>query len=115
MVIPGWPASPRNSAYSDQRVALTTPIETSVSIVVEPCRRFVQAALWNGQAAQVTTGAARVRDAHCQKSNCRTGNMPRAITGIVSTMLTTSRSRNGLSSSDGSVLSATGGVGNEAV
>lgn len=66
IVIPGLLASPRNSAYSDQRKALMTPSETRVSMVVAPWRRFTQAALWNGQAAQVTTGAASVSEAHCQ-------------------------------------------------
>ena len=42
------------------------PTEIRVSIVAAPCRRLVQAALWNGQAPQTTTGAARVSDSHCQ-------------------------------------------------
>ena len=34
------------------------PSEMSVSIVAAPCRRFVQAARWNGQPPHTTTGAA---------------------------------------------------------
>ncbi len=65
-VIPGMPAVPKNSAYTDQPRAAKVPIEIRVSIVDVPCRRFVQAALWNGYAPHTTTGAARVRDNHCQ-------------------------------------------------
>ena len=35
-------------------------------MVAAAWRRLVQAALWNGQAPQVTTGAARVSESHCQ-------------------------------------------------
>ncbi len=49
--IPGMPASPKNSAHSDQRNAAPVPSETRVSMVAAPCRALVQAALWNGQAA----------------------------------------------------------------
>ena len=35
-------------------------------MVAVPWRRLVHAALWNGQAAQTITGAARAREAHCQ-------------------------------------------------
>ena len=66
MVMPGSPAPPRNSAYSDQTKAASTPTEMSVSIVAAPWRRLVHAARWNGSAPQTTTGAARVSDAHCQ-------------------------------------------------
>ena len=65
-VIPGVPAVPKNSAYSDHSSAAEVPIEMSVSIVAAPCLRFVQAALWNGQAPQTITGAASARDSHCQ-------------------------------------------------
>ena len=60
MRMPGIPASPRNSAYSDHSHAASTPTETSVSIVAAPCLRFAQAAVWNGQAPQSTTGVASV-------------------------------------------------------
>ncbi len=116
--IPGSPAPPMNSAYSDHRKALTTPSEISVSIVAAPCRRFVQAALWNGQAAHVTTGKASVSDAHCQKSNCRAGIIPSAITGTASAMLANKRSRSGFNSSGASsdeLPSATAGAGSAAV
>ena len=56
---PGVPASPRN-----ERVRATTARRRarrrliSVSIVAAPCLRFAQAARWNGQAPQRTTGVA---------------------------------------------------------
>ncbi len=58
-----------------------------------PCRRFVQAARWNGQAPQTTTGAASVRDSHCQFVNCQAGTIAIAITGTVSTAEMISRWR----------------------
>ena len=57
--MPGVPASPKNSAHTDQPNAASTPTEMSVSIVAAPWRRFAQAALWNGQAPHVATGAAK--------------------------------------------------------
>ena len=66
IVVPGEPAPPRNSAQSDQPKAASTPTEMSVSIVAAPCRRFSQAARWNGHAPQTTTGVARASDTHCQ-------------------------------------------------
>ena len=80
-VMPGMPAVPKNSAYSDQPNAASVPTETSVSMVAAPCRRFVQAARWNGQAPQMTTGAASVSESHCQYSNCRAGTIAIAMTG----------------------------------
>ena len=65
-VMPGCPAVPKNRAYSDQPNAARVPSETRVSMVAAPCRRLAQAARWNGQAPQTTTGAARVSDSHCQ-------------------------------------------------
>ena len=64
--MPGMPAWPKNSAYSDQRNAADTPIEMSVSIVAAPWRRLIHAARWNGYAAHRTTGAASASDSHCQ-------------------------------------------------
>src|SRR5699024_1061991 len=90
-VIPGVPAVPRNSAYSDHSSATDVPIEMSVSIVAAPWRRFVQAALWNGHAPQTITGAASVRDSHCQYVNCRAGIIDIAMTGTVSTTEPTRR------------------------
>src|SRR4051794_29347666 len=91
-VMPGVPAVPQNSATSDQPNAARTPSDTSVSIVVVPCRRFVHAARWNGQAPHTTTGAASVSDSHCQYSNCSAGTIAIATTGTVSTADPTSRS-----------------------
>jgi hypothetical protein len=66
MVMPRSPAPPTNSAYNDQPEAASTPMLISVSMVAAAWRRFAHAARWNGQAPQVTTGAARVRLSHCQ-------------------------------------------------
>ncbi len=65
-VMPTMPAVPKNSAHSDQRNAADVPTEISVSIVAAPCFALVHAARWKGQAAYVTTGAARVSESHCQ-------------------------------------------------
>src|SRR6476661_2022797 len=83
--MPGVPAVPKNSAYSDHVSAARVPSETSVSIVAVPWRRLVQAALWNGKAAHSTTGAASVSDAHCQLVNCSAGTIAIAITGTART------------------------------
>ncbi len=93
------PASPRNSAYSDQPNAASTPTEMSVSIVAVACLRLTQAARWNGQAPQSTTGAAQVRLSHCQLSNCSGGIMARTSTGAVSASEISSRRRSGAVSS----------------
>ena len=92
-VMPGAPAVPKNSAYSDQPNAASVPSEMSVSIVEAPCRRLVQAARWNGTPPQTTTGAARVSDSHCQYVNCSAGTIAIATTGTVSTVETSSRCR----------------------
>ena len=65
-VMPGSPAVPQNSAYTDQPNAASVPSETRVSMVAVPWRRLVHAARWNGQPPQTTTGAARVSESHCQ-------------------------------------------------
>ena len=72
-----------------------------------PCRRLVQAALWNGHAPQTTTGAARVSDSHCQFVNCSAGTIAIAITGTVSTIEINSRSR---SDRTGSTAASDAGV-----
>ena len=97
-VMPGSPAVPRNSAYSDQPKAASVPRETSVSIVAAPCRRLVQAARWNGPPPQTTTGAARASDSHCQYANCSAGTIAIATTGTVSAAETSSRCRSDVGS-----------------
>ena len=92
-VMPGTPASPRNSAYSDHPNAASTPSDTSVSIVDVAWRRFTHAARWNGQAPHVTTGAASVSDSHCQYSNCSAGIIAIATTGTDRIADTITRSR----------------------
>ena len=87
------PASPRNSAYRLHPNAASVPTEISVSIVAAAWRRFVHAALWNGHAPHVTTGAASVSDSHCQPSNCNAGIIAIAITGTARTAETIRRCR----------------------
>jgi hypothetical protein len=48
-VIPGIPASPRNSAHTDQPNAASVPTDTRVSMVAAACRRLTAMARWNGQ------------------------------------------------------------------
>jgi hypothetical protein len=116
-VMPGVPAVPRNSAHSDHRKAAEVPTEISVSMVAAPCRALVNAALWKGHAAYVTTGAASVSDSHCQYSNCKAGIMAMATTGTASTTAVTNRCRSGRSSSGSSARSScpAGGAGSCAV
>ena len=92
--MPGIPAMPKKSAYSDQPKAASVPRLTRVSMVVVPWRRLVQAARWNGHAPQTTTGAARVNESHCQLVNCRAETIAMATTGTVSTAEIISRCRN---------------------
>ena len=110
--IPGVPALPRNSAYSDHRNADTVPSEMSVSMVAVPCRRLAQAARWNGHAAHTTTGAASVSDAHCQYVNCSAGIIAIATTGTVRTAEALRRCRSDASS--GSAVSTACGVSPDA-
>src|SRR4051794_40623330 len=88
-VMPGVPAVPRKSAHNDHRNAAEVPTEIRVSMVAAPCRALVQAARWKGQAAYVTTGAASVRDSHCQYVNWRAGTIAIAMTGTASTVAVT--------------------------
>jgi len=64
-VMPGMPTVPRKKAHRDQRSAADGPTEISVSMVAAPCRALVNAALWKGHPAYVSTGAERVNDSHC--------------------------------------------------
>ena len=75
------------------------PSEISVSIVAAPCLRLSQAARWNGQPPQTTTGEASARDSHCQLSNCSGGTIASRSTGSESAALITSRRRNARASS----------------
>ena len=116
--MPGIPALPNSSAYSDQPNAASVPNEMSVSMVAAPCRRFAQAARWNGQAPQITTGPASASEIHCQYSNCSAGTMASTITGSASTADPSSRSRSGRvgSGSGGPVVGVTAaGLGRVAV
>ena len=100
--MPGSPAVPRKSAYTDQPRAARVPTETSVSIVEAPWRRLAQAARWNGQAPHTTTGAASTSESHCQYVNCSAGTIAIATTGTVSTSDTTTRRRSASTGSSAS-------------
>ena len=63
----------------------SVPSEISVSIVAAPWRRFFQAARWNGQPAQSTTGVASCSASHCQCGTGARGPSPSASTGSEST------------------------------
>lgn len=114
--IPGVPAVPRNRAHRDQPKAAVVPTEISVSMVAAPCRALVNAALWKGHPAYVTTGAANVRDSHCQYANCSAGIIAIATTGTASSTAVTNRSRRERSSSGSSSPGAdgSGGAGSRA-
>ena len=80
-------------------------------MVVLPCRRFTRAARWNGQAPQTTTGAASVRDSHCQPSTWSAGIIAINTTGRLSSAEASSRWRRASSSrSRSSASSAAGAV-----
>ena len=116
--MPVIPASPKNKAYNDQPNAASTPTLISVSIVAAPCRRFAHAAAWNGHAPHTTTGAARIRDSHCQLSNCNGATIASSSTGAVSTAETSSRRRSEAtlpSSGPASSVSFAGGGSSAAV
>ncbi len=106
--MPGTPAVPRKSAYSDHANAASVPMEISVSIVAEPCRRLRHAARWNGSAPHTTTGAASVSAAHCQYSNCSHGDIDIATTGTDSTRLTSSRVRRARTARSSGAVSGAG-------
>ena len=91
--LPVVPASPKNSAYTDQAKAAETPRLMSVSIVAAPWRRFFTAALWNGQAPQTTTGPDSANANHCQLGNCSAGMTDISTTGLVKTVETSKRWR----------------------
>ena len=92
-----WPRSSTNIAYTDQPHAAVMPSDTSVSIETEPCRAFRSAAWWNGQAAQIATGAASATRAHCQPGNRYAGNSDsstdRSLSGTKKTSARISRRR----------------------
>ena len=119
-VMPGMPACPRNSAYSDQANAAIVPSETSVSIVAAPWRRFTHAARWKGQPPHTMTGAASVSDNHCQYVNCSAGTIATTTTGRLSAAEIHTRVRSACSSgsrgSEASVdFSSCAGRGSSAV
>jgi len=93
MPIPGRPASPRNSAYTDQPQAASVPMLMSVSIVAAPWRAFAHAARCMGHAPHSTTGVASWSASHCQRSNCSAGTMDSRRVGTASAAEIASRRR----------------------
>ena len=91
MVMPSSPALVNSTAKADQRYADSTPIDTSVSIVVARCLALVHAARWNGLPPQSTTIDASRNATHCQPVNCSAGTIEISSTGTVSTALTRQR------------------------
>ena len=80
-------------------------------------RALVQAARWNGNAPQTTTGEARVSASHCQFLNCSAGIIDIATTGRVRIAQISSRLRSesaspasGAGSSGWSTFSGGGGA-----
>ena len=114
MRMPGMPASPRKSAYSDQPHAARTPSDTSVSIVAVACLRFAQAAWWNGHAPHRITGVASWSESHCQLSNCSGSIIDSASTGSDSSADTMRRRRSGAVSSASAGSAAGSSVGSTA-
>ena len=84
-------ASPHTRAHTDHDTAATIPSEISVSIVVERCRAFINAARWKGHAPQVTTGADNASANHCQFANCSIENIETSATGRPKAMLAVRR------------------------
>ncbi len=106
----GSPASRKKSATIDQPHAASVPSEIRVSIVAVACLRFSQAALWNGQAPQSTTGVASWSESHCQLSNCSGSIIASSSTGSESSAETIRRRRSGAvgssSTSSGSAVAS---------
>ena len=73
-----------------------------MSIVAAPRFRLAQAALWNGQPPQRTTGVARLSASHCQFSNWKAGTIEITRTGSDSTADTIRRTRSGSAGSGAS-------------
>lgn len=116
--MPGSPAPPRNSAYTDQEKEAATPSETRVSMVAAECRNPRTARTWKGQAPHTATGAARTKHSHCQLRNCRPVTIDSTSTGSASNAVISSRSRSCLTPSDSSPSSPCrflGGWGSAAV
>ena len=99
---PPRPASPKKSVPTDQPYAESTPTETSVSIVRDPCRRWRHAARWNRSPPQNTTGVASTSENHCQYRNCQNTFMATAITGRLSARQTRARWRRSATSGSSS-------------
>ena len=103
MVIPSAPALVKSTATDDQRYAASTPIDTSVSMLVVPCRALTQADRWNGAAPHVTTIVVSRNAIHCQPTNCSGITIEVSTTGTLSTALMRHRRPSSSGSSTASV------------
>src|SRR5438874_78557 len=99
-----WP-SPNVIEYTDHTNAAPTPNEIRVSIVAVACRRFVHAALWNGHAAQATTGVVRASATHCQPGNWIGITIDSTVTGTARTSDTMSRNHSSPDASESEAAS----------
>ena len=83
---------PATSTTVDHVHAASVPTEISVSIVAAPWRAFTNAARWNVQPAQNTTGVESASATHSQPSNCSGGTIVSSTSGTLSAIATTRRS-----------------------
>ena len=92
--IPLSSPAPRNTtATTDHAHAASVPIDTRVSMVVEPCRRFTSAARWNGQPPHKMTGVPSASASHAHPVNCSAGTIDSTSSGTLSAMATARRGR----------------------
>ncbi len=80
-------------------------MDTSVSMVVVPCRALVQAAWWKLRPSHSTTTLESTSATHCQAGNCSAGTMDTTTTGMLSAK---DHSTRGLSAAASSAFSASG-------
>jgi hypothetical protein len=84
---------PPTSTTVDHVHADSVPIDTSVSMVVAPWRRFIHADRWNPQPHQNTIGVASAATTHSQRSNCSDGTIDNSTTGTPRINATVQRRR----------------------
>ena len=76
---------------ADQVHAAPVPIDTRVSMVVDPWRRFRSATRWNGHPTHQTTGVVRAATTHSHPPKCSEGTIEISMAGTESTVAATSR------------------------
>ena len=93
MVYPIAPAPPHRRAHALQPIDATIPSATRVSIVVDPCRPALHAAVRKGHPHQKATGTESAPTAHCHPENCQPGIIDNATIGVERTRATQKRRR----------------------